>query len=158
VKEANDDGNSVPFWGTCLGYELIGLCERLANDTLGHFDGHPYYTQNIRMAKGIRKSKMLGVLDQKRAKKIREYYSTEKIALLSHSKGYTPQSFKNLKELKNMFRPLGTSFDRSGNEFVAMFEGIDYPIFGTQFHPEKNVFEWYASIDPPHFFEAIQGP
>ena len=43
------------------------------------------------------------------------------------------------------------------SEFVAGFEAHNYPIWGTQFHPEKNPYEWtrkYQNI--PHSKDAIK--
>jgi gamma-glutamyl hydrolase len=37
---------------------------------------------------------------------------------------------------------LSTNKDRQGVEFVSMIEAFKYPIFGSQWHPEKNNFEW----------------
>ena len=37
---------------------------------------------------------------------------------------------------------LSTNKDRQGVEFVSMIEAYKYPIFGSQWHPEKNNFEW----------------
>ncbi len=43
------------------------------------------------------------------------------------------------------------------SEFIALLESKKYPIWGSQFHPEKNAFEWtekYKEI--PHWRHAIQ--
>ena len=42
------------------------------------------------------------------------------------------------------------------SEFVAAIEAHNYPFWATQFHPEKNAYEWtdiYQEI--PHFKNAI---
>ena len=43
------------------------------------------------------------------------------------------------------------------SEFIALLEARDYPIWGSQFHPEKNSYEWsrkYKNI--PHTKEAME--
>lgn len=46
---------------------------------------------------------------------------------------------------------LATSSDRDGKEYVAAFEGIGERSYvsGTQWHPEKNLFEWAPQLDVP---------
>lgn len=59
--------------------------------------------------------------------------------------------------LNNFYRPLATSTDDDGLEFVATIEAIDYPFWGVQFHPEKNVYEWGANLTSvPHWPSAIK--
>jgi hypothetical protein len=42
-------------------------------------------------------------------------------------------------------------------EFVAALEAKNYPIWATQFHPEKNAFEWTRKYDEiPHSIEAME--
>jgi GMP synthase-like glutamine amidotransferase len=48
-----------------------------------------------------------------------------------------------------------TSKDKNGLEFVASFEHRQYPIYGVQFHPEKNAYEWKVSTNNPHSANAI---
>ena len=49
--------------------------------------------------------------------------------------------------------------DREGLEFISTFESKQYPMYGVQFHPEKNIYEFvnqkhnHATI--PHTREAI---
>lgn len=37
---------------------------------------------------------------------------------------------------------LSTNKDWNGVEFISSFEHSRYPFYGTQFHPEKNIYEW----------------
>ena len=32
---------------------------------------------------------------------------------------------------------------------------VQYPVTATQWHPEKNVFEWATHLHVPHSFEAV---
>jgi hypothetical protein len=45
--------------------------------------------------------------------------------------------------------------DSQGLEFVSSFEHKKYPIYGVQFHPEKNAFEWKKTNNNPHTANAI---
>ena len=46
------------------------------------------------------------------------------------------------------FYLLSTSFDDNNTEYVSTVEHKSLPIYGTQWHPEKNAFEW--SIEEKH--------
>jgi gamma-glutamyl hydrolase len=60
-----------------------------------------------------------------------------------HSFGVDPDTFR--QQLSTFFRALSTNFDINHKEFISTFEAIKYPIYATQFHPERNAFEWYVS-------------
>jgi gamma-glutamyl hydrolase len=48
-----------------------------------------------------------------------------------------------------------TNKDNQGLEFVSSFEHRQYPIYGVQFHPERNAYEWKVSKINPHSANAI---
>ena len=51
---------------------------------------------------------------------------------------------------------VSTNFDRRGQAFVSTMEGWDYPIVGTQWHPERNAYEWRDLFSPEaHSPEAV---
>ena len=43
------------------------------------------------------------------------------------------------------FDMLAWNLDRNGLPFASVMEAKDVPFFATQFHPEKNAFEWDQS-------------
>ena len=58
--------------------------------------------------------------------------------------------------MDNFWRPLSTNIDQEGLEFLSTMEANDYPIFATQFHPEKNAYEWAPKFtELPHTKEAV---
>lgn len=59
--------------------------------------------------------------------------------------------------LDKFYKPLATSVDDNGIEFIASIEAVNYPFWGLQFHPEKNSFEWVdAFTSVPHSPSAIK--
>ena len=44
--------------------------------------------------------------------------------------------------MERFWRPLSTNIDEDGLEFISTLEAKTYPFYATQFHPEKNTFEW----------------
>ena len=62
-----------------------------------------------------------------------------------------------VSDLDKFYKPLATSIDDGGLEFIATIEAINYPFWGLQFHPEKNVYEWGANITSvPHWPSAVR--
>jgi gamma-glutamyl hydrolase len=49
-----------------------------------------------------------------------------------------------------------TNEDSTGLEFISALEHSRYPIYGLQFHPEKNIYEWGLGRYQPHSEEAIR--
>ncbi|GFH15267.1 folate gamma-glutamyl hydrolase [Haematococcus lacustris] len=57
--------------------------------------------------------------------------------------------------LLDFFDVISLSLDKSGNAYVSTLEAIRYPIVATQWHPEKNPFEWTPSLHIPHTDNAL---
>jgi len=60
-----------------------------------------------------------------------------------------------LSGLDREWRVTAVNKDRQGLEFVSSFEHKQYPIYGVQFHPEKNAYEWKVTSKIPHTAKAI---
>lgn len=73
-----------------------------------------------------------------------------------HHNCITPADFVKYG-LGNTYHLLSTSFDPAANvTYVSAVEGKQYPFFGVQFHPEKNIYEWTTKENIPHSPEAIE--
>ena len=51
---------------------------------------------------------------------------------------------------------LSTNKDWSEREFISTLELTNYPIYGLQFHPEKNNYEWVLNRNVPHGISATK--
>ena len=71
----------------------------------------------------------------------------------AHPPRHAPHTHTN----RGLFYVLvSTNFDRRGQAFVSTMEGWDYPIVGTQWHPERNAYEWRDLFSPEaHSPEAV---
>ena len=155
VLDINDNGHYLPLWGTCLGHELIQLCVRRANDTLSDFDGEPYYSHRLTLTQNAVSSRFFTSLDADWSNTTITTLTTTESMVFAHSYGVSLETYAKSAELRNFYNVLATSYDHDNNTFVAIIEAIDYPIYSTQFHPEKNPFEWRDSLPIPHTSEAI---
>mmetsp|Transcript_85631 Transcript_85631/g.266272 ORF Transcript_85631/g.266272 Transcript_85631/m.266272 type:complete len:352 (-) Transcript_85631:6-1061(-) len=161
---ANDNGTHFPVWGTCLGFEW--LLEMLAGRGLveSGFDA-----ENISLALNLTtsaaSSRLLGPLSAVPGHRDRSRAAASQLrrdlandanppAMNGHERGLSPSRFAASEELSGFFTVLSTNLDRKGRAFVSTIEAKKYPIYGVQWHPEKNNFEWGLRSDGRPF-EAI---
>jgi gamma-glutamyl hydrolase len=120
-----------PIWGTCFGFQLITHIIGKFNSfkkspAQGHYPLHitPY---------GY-KSRMLSHF----SKSYLEYLEKKDSTLHNKDYGITPSDFTENKLLNSFFNIIGISTDDKGQEFVSAIEGKHYPIYGVQWHPERQ--------------------
>jgi gamma-glutamyl hydrolase len=154
VQHANDAGIYTPLWATCLGFQLLHVCA-VPNDerVVGSFNGEPGYVQKSEFTKKAYKS---NIFNSTWGKRIMKMMSSEYVTYLNHYHGIAPESFITYKNLSDTFNVLSTMKDKSGTSFVGIVEGKNYPIYGVQFHPEKNMYEWLYPSAIPHSPDAVK--
>ncbi|XP_062850102.1 gamma-glutamyl hydrolase [Trichomycterus rosablanca] len=133
--EANAKGDYFPVWGTCLGFEkLISLTSgrRLLSRT--NTSGVALPLTFTKDAKDCRMFKDFPA-------DLVESLGKEALTEHSHQFSVTTESFSKCQKLKKFYRILTTSTDGE-KEFVSTMEAYYHPIYATQWHPEKNAFEW----------------
>lgn len=131
----------LPVWGTCLGFEYIVT-----------YYGSPlrsdFVASNVSWPlANVSRSSVLYPDDQ------HETLQTTPIAFHSHHKGLRPEDISD--ELASIVRITSTNVDSNGQPFVGTIESRDpdgWPIFGVQYHPEKNMFEYatYPNTNRPY--------
>ncbi|XP_035474755.1 gamma-glutamyl hydrolase isoform X1 [Scophthalmus maximus] len=133
--EANQRGDYFPVWGTCLGFELLSYLtsgKTLLTSTKTSGVSLPLNftdeSKDSRMFKGFPAELMKDL-------------ATEPLTENSHKWSLALLTYDTNEELKKFYKVLSTNTD--GNiEFVSTMEAYDFPIYATQWHPEKNAFEW----------------
>jgi len=152
----NDAGRPFPMWGTCLGFEFANVMA--AGEDHSVLTRPPFDSEDLMLPLNFTSvtpaaSALLGAIPSK----LLTAMATEPITVNAHSAGVPPASYQRSKALRSFFKVLATNVDRKGNEFVALVEGIKYPVYASQFHPEKNNFEWV--VEPgtpiPHTANAV---
>ena len=101
---------------------------------------------------GAQDSRMLKNLDSK----LYQAIQTEKLVYNSHNYCIAPDKIEDTDgPLHKNFNLLAVNWDASGQEYIALVEHKSLPIYASQFHPEKNGFEWTPYEDIPHSKNAV---
>ncbi|XP_038587894.1 gamma-glutamyl hydrolase [Micropterus salmoides] len=146
--EANERGDYFPVWGTCLGFEqLTYLTSRKTVLSNTNTSGVPLPLNFTDEIKGSRMFKGFPA-------ELMEDLASEPLTENSHRWSLAVLTYNTNEELKKFYKVLSTNTDGK-IEFVSTVEAHDYPIYGTQWHPEKNAFEWTRPYIP-HSSSAVK--
>ena len=178
ILQANSGGNDTtsdffPVWGTCLGFEwLIELaCSTSdAGDMADDDDNNTCYLSPSYQAENI-SLPLYNIPSESRLyppnSSMKYNVQHYNLTMNNHHRGITPTNFNKSSQLTNLWYITSTNYDILGSnqEFVSTIEPKHpnaFPIYGVQYHPEKNIFEYvtfsksnipYESID--HTIEGI---
>lgn len=137
---ANDQGDFMPLWGTCLGFEWLLMCTTrdadILDPILGKFDSFNL-SLPLDFTPHAATSKLFGGASDS----LIDILATQNVTFNSHIEGIYPEHLTRNEQLHSFYRILSTNKDRKGRPFVSTMEARDYPIYGVQWHPEKNRFE-----------------
>lgn len=150
----NKNGSYFPLWGTCLGFEAIMYAEAAnANVTTDiRFNCSANMPNNLTIQEGAQDSRMLSNLDSK----LYQAVQTEQLVYNAHSFCIGAEQIESAAgPLHNSFNLLAVNWDANGKEYIALVEHKKLPIYASQFHPEKNAFEWTTYKSIPHTKNAI---
>ncbi|XP_053268705.1 gamma-glutamyl hydrolase [Pleuronectes platessa] len=146
--EANKRGDYFPVWGTCLGFEQL-MYLTSGKSLLTHTDtsgvslplDFTNETTDSRMFKGFPVDLMKDL-------------ASEPLTENSHTWSLASLTYNTNEDLKTFYKVLSTNTDGE-TQFVSTVEAYEYPIYATQWHPEKNAFEWTRPYIP-HTPSAIR--
>eukprot|EP00911_Craspedida_sp_UC1_P001312 UC1_evm1s991 len=77
------------------------------------------------------------------------------VTMNNHVSGVQPDVFAKNAKLSGFYNIISTNVDRKGRAFVSSIEGKTAPVYATQWHPEKNIYEWTPKEDIPHSADAV---
>jgi len=145
---ANDAGDFFPIWGTCLGFELLCfLTSGEDKSVLTSFEG-----ENFAVPLNFTSAANSSRLFLNAGSHLMNILATEDVTFNNHEKGVSPTNFDN--KLSFFYNVLSYNYDLNNKLFVSAMEAKNYPFYGVQFHPEKNLFEWTTYYDIPHFTDS----
>lgn len=84
-----------------------------------------------------------------------ETLETKNVTSNFHGYCTTEQKLKDV-HIDHNWITLSTNKDWNGFEFISSFEHSKYPFYGTQFHPEKNMYEWPLNKIITHDEDAVR--
>lgn len=141
--KANDAGDFAPLWGTCMGFQWLLMAATHNGIQLDPSDGSKMDAYNLSIPLDFAKENIPGSkLFGKAPQDVLDILATQNVTMNNHHYGIYPEHFAATPALASFFSVLSTNTDRAGTAFISTVESFRYPIFGTQWHPEKNPFEF----------------
>ena len=154
AKEANDRGDYFPIWGTCLGFEELAVLETGDGEVISLDVVAENLALPLKFTRYARRSRLFRSFPRQLVRAIR----TQKLTFNSHEHGLKISEYVSNSSLNKFFQVLSFNETPAGQLFVSTMEARNYPFYGTQWHPEKNNFEWSQNSDYsniPHMPNAI---
>jgi len=126
-----EKGEYFPIWGTCFGFEML-LFLVGGFTTLKIYDAHGFYPMKI--TEEGHSSRMMRSF----SKSYKMYLEKKKSTMQNHKYGISVEDFMSNLHLRRFYNILATSIDNEGKTYVSAMEGKSHPIYGVQFHPERQ--------------------
>ncbi|KAJ7390169.1 hypothetical protein OS493_026676 [Desmophyllum pertusum] len=150
--QAYDKDDPFPLWGTCLGFELLNIVTSgLGKEEFLASCDAENYSIPLEFTHDAYGSRMFGSAPDGVMKTLKD----QAVTFNMHKKCVTIERFWATNATAGFFNVLSTNKDRNGIEFISTVEGKKYPIYGTQWHPEKHQFEWEPTEAIDHSPDAI---
>jgi gamma-glutamyl hydrolase len=140
IVAANDAGDYFPLWGTCMGFQWLMIAQSRNSNILDPHNGQ-MDSYNLSIPLNFTDAAKTSRLFSTAGDNIYKILGTEDVTMNNHHYGIYPSTFEKTSTLTSFFNVLSTNVDRQGVEFVSTVESFKYPIYGSQWHPEKNNFE-----------------
>ena len=150
--ELNDKGTYFPLLGICQGFEYLNIfASDAGDDILDTLESH-HVSISLHFTVDPAKTKMF-----EGARKEAELYTTAGSSYQSHTYGVNPESYEKDEGLKKMFKLTSTCHDEEHDStFACTMESEKYPFMGTQFHPEKQIYQWNDGVNLDHEWQSVQ--
>ncbi|XP_028131358.1 gamma-glutamyl hydrolase [Diabrotica virgifera virgifera] len=147
--ELNNKGIYYPVWGICLGMQALVFSQ------LGTDIRIDRILKNVALPlefiEGYEKSKMYS----RTPKQLIQILGAKNVTYNFHRYGLTEDVLRK-HEILDDWNILTTNKDARNLRFISSMESKKYPIYGLQFHPEKNIFEFQNNTGIPHSSGAIR--
>ncbi|RLU18954.1 hypothetical protein DMN91_009312 [Ooceraea biroi] len=144
AKTINKRGEHFPILGICLGFELLTY---VAANRVEHRSNCSSQNQPLPLEfkPDFRKSNLF----KNAPWDVVEILQEENVTANYHRYCVTEEDLHRVN-LSDKFRVMSLNRDTKGLEFISTLEHKNYPFYGIQFHPEKNLYEWVTGKNIPH--------
>jgi gamma-glutamyl hydrolase len=152
VQVINTQGVHLPLHGTCMGFQFLSILAAGGNTSVlqSGFDSE-FLSLPLQLTSLAASSRVFGGAPQR----VMRILSTQNVTSNLHHSGVTPETFETNALLKDFFGVLSVNSGRKGRTFVSTIEAHNFPIRGTQWHPERPQFEWNPELNLNHSGDAI---
>lgn len=149
--EYNDMGLYYPIWGTCLGMQALMYAALNGTKDIRVDCSLRNVAVPLNFVEGYQNSRMFS----QASNKILSILATQNATYNLHRYCLTKAVLKE-NDLLDDWNILATNKDINDVEFISAMEHKKYPIYGVQFHPEKNQFEFKKNRGFPHSIDSIK--
>jgi len=146
AKAINDSGEYFPVFGICLGFEAMLAAE--ADDPEAVEKKHEGLGYNAKLIYCVKRddSKFLSAFSPE----LIDNMGKEEATHNWHEFMISVEKFNANHNLSKTYRILSLSDSMKGSfSFVSMIEGINYPFYGVQYHPELALANYYPQLVYP---------
>ncbi|CAO1304490.1 unnamed protein product, partial [Diamesa hyperborea] len=147
--EMNNQGDYFPIWGTCLGFELLTYLSANGNEHRAHCS-----SMNQPLPLEFQPDYQTSRMFRDAPAKVVKILTTEAVTSNFHQYCVTQKNLTDFN-LDSEWRVMSVNKDWNGMEFISTIEHVNYPFYGVQFHPEKNLYEWVLNKNISHSSNAI---
>eukprot|EP00043_Microstomoeca_roanoka_P016278 m.165583 g.165583 ORF g.165583 m.165583 type:complete len:327 (+) comp16427_c1_seq2:264-1244(+) len=151
AKQFNENGDYFPVWGTCLGFQMVSVFIGGISVLESGFD-----SENLPLPLNFTSNLATSRIFATARPELVQALKTDALTMNNHQAGVTPASFAANHNLSSFFNVISTNVDRKGRPFVSTIEGKTMPFYASQWHPEKNSFEFTPNENIPHSALAIE--
>ncbi|KYN33393.1 Gamma-glutamyl hydrolase B, partial [Trachymyrmex septentrionalis] len=148
VKRINEEGKYFPIFGICLGFELLTY---VATNRVEHRTRCS--SNNQRLPLEFTRDYTESKLFKNAPLNVLRILSEQNVTANYHHFCITKEILRHDK-LTKKFHVLSLNHDENGLEFISILEHKQFPFYGLQFHPEKNLYEWVIGKRIPHSINA----
>ncbi len=140
IQKMWSKGINYPIWGTCLGLEVMLIA--LSNDVkiLSNLNSRGHQQE---IYSDYDSSRIM----QKMPLNLRLYLQHRKLINFAHMHGISVKKFMSSPKLMEKLKIVSITKDKDGKWFCSAMEGRDKPIFLSQYHPQKQAFQWTKKGD-----------
>ena len=148
VIEANQKGDYMPLYVECLGFEMLNYIVTMDKNFMESTSDHDC-RQNIEFYVDPHTTRFYRNISDELLQQI----SNDEIVYFNHGYGFTKSRWLGNPIITKNYSLLSFNKDNNGYDVVDAIEHKQFPIYGVQFHAEKNPFEFH--VNASHTAEAV---